>query len=187
MHTKAIRDARKVSHEARPPESNSGNGVHIFSPDYPTRVPEGGVAANTFPPRRYQIWWGPRGRVTPVQVVTRGDRGPLSLHPLRGINWPYVDYYIPRGNGYNTSSPPDSLSLSATATRKRGLDTRREFPASRKTKTSFSFVTINGSKCWRVFSRTRRFVKFNLEKKKKRKRRKISLGDRWLCNEITRN
>lgn len=55
MHTKAIRDARKVSHEARPPESNSGNGVHIFSPDYPTRVPEGGVAANTFPPRRYQI------------------------------------------------------------------------------------------------------------------------------------
>lgn len=126
MHTKAIRDARKVSHEARPPESNSGNGVHIFSPDYPTRVPEGGVAANTFPPRRYQIWWGPRGRVTPVQVVTRGDRGPLSLHPLRGINWPYVDYYIPRGNGYNTSSPPDSLSLCRPPRHESAASTREE-------------------------------------------------------------
>lgn len=79
-----------VKFRTKPPE----RVVHIFSPDYPTRVPGRGCldrgkhVSNTFPAPISDLM-GPCGRVTPVhRSLPWGDPGPLSLHPLRGINWP---------------------------------------------------------------------------------------------------
>lgn len=81
--------AMPVKFRTKPPSSRM---YTFFPPDYPTRGGGGGVstAANMFATRPISDLMGPCGRVTPVHgSLPRGDRAPLSLHPLRGINWPW--------------------------------------------------------------------------------------------------